>query len=83
MINKNRFRWRDVRFGARDQTPVAKKRFDPGCKEETALKTALLSAERLVPRLKSLIEGLPDQQQPTRDLGELFMVILSAAKRVP
>ena len=31
--------------------------------------------ERLVPRLKSTIEGLPDRRQPTRDLGELFMVM--------
>jgi hypothetical protein len=31
--------------------------------------------ERLVPRLKSTIEGLSDQTLPTRDLGELFMVM--------
>ena len=32
-------------------------------------------AERLVPRLKSTIEGLSDQKLPTRDLGKLFMVM--------
>ena len=40
-------------------------------------------AERLVPRLKNTIEGLPDQKLPTRGLGKLFMVMELVGEAVP